>query len=44
MAGKKETDLAKKSAAPTALAPKFDYGEMAGDGWAKVYFISADAG
>lgn len=32
MADKKNTDLAKKQAAG-ALAPKFDYGDMAGDGW-----------
>lgn len=33
MADKKEANLAKKSEQTTALAGKFDYGEMRGDGW-----------
>lgn len=33
MPKKDEANLAKKNAGPSALAPKFDYGEMAGDGW-----------
>ena len=33
MPKKDEANLAKQNAGPTALAPKFDYGEMKGDGW-----------